>query len=289
MNLDIDGLTVIAGRNGTGKSTVLGSIFHMLGPSENIDDGGPGRTTEPSILTYEGGKGTITSTSRHDAPNGMFQDLPGAILYDTPHIIDGALDDPSTPRGRLASLLRTECPDIGDRTRSCKGCDAFMRYIEDLVPGRMWYDADDGCFMYSEDGGGTIRARDLPDGMKPFCIIRTLVEQGRIEQDSVVLLDRPEQCLHPDWQVRMAQTIASLRKNIGCRIVLTTDSPLLLRGIQAYAAVMDESIHHYLMERGEAGRIRCIDLGPDPGRIYDEMADAFELAENLYYRDRDER
>ena len=147
-----------------------------------------------------------------------------------------------------------------------------MRCIGDLVPGRMWYDADDGCFTYSEDGGETIRARDLPDGMKPFCIIRTLVEQGWIEKDSVVLLDRPEQCLHPDWQMRMAQTIVSLRRDMGCRLVLTTDSPLLLREIQAYAAMMNENIHHYLMERDETGQIRYVDLGTDPERIYDEMA-----------------
>ena len=41
MSLNIDGLTVIAGRNGTGKSTVLRAIHHMLGPSENVDDSGP--------------------------------------------------------------------------------------------------------------------------------------------------------------------------------------------------------------------------------------------------------
>ena len=376
MSLDIDGLTVIAGQNSTGKSTILKTIYCMLDPSADfakkrdeeamktvssllmktilrkvpgmfsLDDSlidkyisdletqdlssserqslesvkslrsgamdadfhthlvgwdiesefgrvgqfrSRNRASDSSVIVTHNGKERIfTATSQQISWKGPFEDLPDVIYYDTPFIVDEPLGRSIFPthRGRLASLIRTERdPNIVERMLSDKRLEAFERCVSEIVPGRMRYDPKNDSMEYTENGDDPLDARNLAAGMKLFSIIRMLIESGRITQDTVVILDEPEIHLHPAWQVVLARAILSLHSSIGCRIVLTTHSPLLLRAIQAYSDLERSSVRYYYLERDSTGNTVCEDLGSNPERVFDSMADAFELVENLYYRD----
>lgn len=220
--------------------------------------------------------------------DGPFMDLPNAIYYDTPFIIDEAIAPSVRPthRGRLSSILRNEGnSSLLEQMITDSRLDDFERAVERIVPGRITYDPKDGSMQYRENGSEPIDAKNLAAGMKVFSIMRMLIESGRINQDTVVMMDEPEIHLHPAWQVTLASMIMALRRGVGCRILLTTHSPLLLRAIEAYSDIESERVRYYLMERDGAGSLVCIDMHDDPERAYRSMADAYDLVENLYYRD----
>lgn len=376
MDIDLDGITVIAGQNSTGKSTVLKTIYCMLEPSMDFAmkrDQEAMKTLEPLLrssflnnvpgmfrfdvtlldtyisdlenkrlsaserdvlnsvkalrsgsmndtlhsylvgwciesefgridqfrsigrgadafvrLSHNGIDRRFTATERDVRWDGPYTDLPSVIYYDTPFILDEppAQSPHPTHRGRLSTMIREDRDSsILDKIISDRRLESFERMIEDIVPGRISFDSKSHSIQYIENGFEPLEVKNLAAGMKVFSIIRLLIEVGRINQDTLIILDEPEIHLHPAWQVTLARTLVALRRGVGCKLLLTTHSPLLLRAIQAYSEIEGEVTRYYLMQRNGSGSIQCIDMYNNPERAYDSMADAYDRVDDLYYMD----
>ena len=86
----------------------------------------------------------------------------------------------------------------------------------------------------------------------------------------------------------LAEALVILNKSVGCRILMTTHSPLLLRSLQAYSRMHGQDIRYYLLDRdservGERTDITFRDLGSDPEKVYRTMSEAFDRAQDLFY------
>ena len=378
MSLDLDGITVITGLNGTGKSTILKTIYSILESSdlENRKDlesyfalvpilrrkdpdilkKSPYRGLESlqfyldSLRTYNdlspdekevvdyterliSGKeddsfhrsvlisnlrsefvtlsqfssdGTdglsrvivehLGEERRLDVSNdnlgwhGEYKDLPGVAYYDTPFILDGLAG--AYTDGHRASISQMVISNrnhgIVAGTISDRRLEDFDRCIASVLPGDVVYDKNRGALDYVQPGKKTLGIRNLAAGMKVFAILRKLIENGYITEDFVMLLDEPEIHLHPQWQVVLAEALVILNKSVGCRILMTTHSPLLLRSLQAYSQIYGRDIRYYLLDRdservGERTDITFRDLGSDPEKAYKTMSEAFNRAQDLFY------
>ena len=61
-----------------------------------------------------------------------------------------------------------------------------------------------------------------------------LIEKARIDRNSIVFIDEPEINLHPEWQVKMAETLYGLARE-GVSIVIATHSIDILKRLEIYA------------------------------------------------------
>lgn len=62
---------------------------------------------------------------------------------------------------------------------------------------------------------------------------------AHLEEGSLVLIDEPENSLHPEWQIRYIEMLeAVLREHAGCQYIITTHSPLVLSGAASTAPLM---------------------------------------------------
>ncbi|HFI0350671.1 TPA: AAA family ATPase, partial [Streptococcus suis] len=79
-------------------------------------------------------------------------------------------------------------------------------------------DENDSGIKYSynrsSDDEDTLSIDNLSSGMKTFYLLKTLLENGTIEQNSPVILDEPEVHLHPEWQLVLAEIIVLLQKQL---------------------------------------------------------------------------
>lgn len=103
--------------------------------------------------------------------------------------------------------------------------------IDAVLPGEFAF--SDGDRFYICDNV-KLKSANLATGSKMFSIIKMLLENGEIDDSTLLVLDEPEAHLHPKWQNMFAELIVLLVKEIRCNILLTTHSSNFMLAIDAY-------------------------------------------------------
>lgn len=80
-----------------------------------------------------------------------------------------------------------------------------------------------------------IDIRNLAMGAKMFAMLKTLLENGSIKENTVLILDEPEVHLHPEWQNILAELLVLLQYQMGVTVLLTTHSSQFLMAIETFA------------------------------------------------------
>lgn len=78
--------------------------------------------------------------------------------------------------------------------------------------------------------------RNISSGMKPFLILKTLLNKGVFKRGGVLIFEEPEVHLYPEWQLCLAEILVLLQAKLGVSIVLNTHSPYFINAVEVYAA-----------------------------------------------------
>lgn len=126
----------------------------------------------------------------------------------------------------------------------------------------------------------------LSSGMKTFYLIKRLIDNGSIVQNTTLILDEPEVHLHPDWQVSLAEIIVLLQKEMGLHILINTHSPYFLRAIEVYSQkyAIAPCVKYYLSYNEEdVSKIKDVTL--DISKIYKVLSKPLQRIEDEAYND----
>lgn len=207
-----------------------------------------------------------------------------AVFIDNPFIIDQTEDDVfrssyyvsdrlnsdssispigiTTHNDHLESLLRTTANvNFFDDMEFKKKYHSVFEKINQIVPGE-FQRTSTGAFYV--DDGAKLSVQNLATGSKLFFILKILMMNGYLNNETLLILDEPESHLHPEWINKFAEILIVLIKEIGIHVVLTTHSPNLLLALNVYSKdyeVSDYS-HFYLAKTGEKdwhSELKCID------------------------------
>lgn len=88
----------------------------------------------------------------------------------------------------------------------------------------------------SDEFSEGIPVESLSMGLKSFALLRLMLERGVLQDEDVLVLDEPENHLHPSWQLVYAEIIVLLQKIFRLTVLLTTHSPYFLDAIRLYSA-----------------------------------------------------
>jgi predicted ATPase len=157
--------------------------------------------------------------------------------------------------------------------------------IHDVVNGEFKQIDDD--LMFQEDGLSIpLGMFNISTGMKPFLIIKRLLEAGEIKEQGILVFDEPEIHLHPDWQLKYAELLVLLQKEFKLNILLTTHSPYFLNAIEVYSKKNNIANHcnYYLTDiQGDICTIKEVTENLD--LIYQKLAEPFQELENFRYKE----
>lgn len=136
-----------------------------------------------------------------------------------------------------------------------------------------------GAFMFHEDGMDTpIAMGNVASGMKTPLIIKKLIENGSLSEGSILLIDEPETNLHPEWQVKLAEILVLLYKEIGIKILINSHSPYFIRAIEVMMANhgVKMSGKYYLMKEATSNKYVAKDVTETTEEIYKELYNPLE-------------
>lgn len=115
-----------------------------------------------------------------------------------------------------------------------------------------------GELVYSSSGEMKYRERDIKEeiyseniasGLKNILLIQKMLSSGFIEESTLLLIDEPEVNLHPEWQVKFAEILVLIYKQLKTKIILNTHSPYFMRAIECKLAeyeIADKGKYYYM-------------------------------------------
>lgn len=116
----------------------------------------------------------------------------------------------------------------------------------------------------------TLSYPELNSGILPFMHIKKLLNYSYLKKGDVILIDDAEKNLHPKWQINFAVVLYEFMKATGVKVLLSTHSPYLVEALE----VLDSSAHFYLIDNS-----KCVDVSEDNWKIYHGMATPLKAME----------
>ncbi len=127
----------------------------------------------------------------------------------------------------------------------------LINEINKIIPGKFKFDKD---VKYSENNI-TINSTSLAAGLQEVGIIKILLEKSIIDSNSLMILDEPENHLHPKLQMDFAKVLIRIVKELELTLLITTHSPYMIQALNVYAKNynIEDKTNFYIAIRDEKG------------------------------------
>lgn len=146
-----------------------------------------------------------------------------------------------------------------------------------IIDGKFAFDPNSGSLKFQRNEV-SFPVMNVASGIKSFGVIQMLLENGIISNNRLLEWDEPENHMHPEWQLNLAEVMIQLTK-AGYPILITTHSPYFLQALRYFAAMYDveKFVDYYLAEPAKDNAATCV-----VREVTDTLNDVFiTLAEPL--------
>ncbi|MDR2170607.1 MAG: AAA family ATPase [Planctomycetaceae bacterium] len=308
--IELQGITVIAGNNDTGKSTfgkALYCTFNSFMELNDVMQHDSEDEIKKKIISNNFGKefayqfvhvnylseeSTVKLTIKGNSINVNFNKKRCSSFENNIGLVHNAfyIDSYRTsithPRESLHRVL------LHSKNKESE----IQEVVTEKKLNKVWSALNsivDGNFEQKEYGQLGYRYKDLNEslelvnvsaGMKSFLILKRLLENHAIQEEDVLILDEPEIHLHPEWQIQFAKALVLLQKAFNLTILLTTYSPYFMRAIEVFS--IKEKITdccNYYVTADKDGFCSVENVTEDTDCIYQSLAKPFQSLENILY------
>lgn len=306
----LDGLTVIAGENDTGKSTVGKVLYSMIKTikfSSNMNG-----SVETKNLYCDRFNRYIKNLFK----NQISQDGTIEFCYDeevfTVEIQNdrclefGASEDYLNKSPKMTSPLMIETPYIWNLipslktisnlesqntevdfevletlsnlyfalTTKLKDDDKIRIDVESIINGA-FNENGLGDFVFQKKGKN-IELVNVAMGIKYFGILQVLSDKGHFYDQQILILDEPEVHLHPKWQLELAKVIVSLVKK-GIKTVVNSHSPYMIEALQKYSDLehLSHKCNYYIAQDQKIDKIEGSN-SQTLSEIFEKLSEPFD-------------
>ena len=274
-DVKLDGLTVIAGENDTGKSTV-GKMLFILARTFTFYKYGNKERTSNQILNWLikqifkdriinkdsfcklEGEEFFVECFKINVENKKFLD---ALFIETPFVLN-MFDTFKTIQPFIASQnpldIYIDYPYVAwdlflksynkSQFKPTLKTDDLLDFTKNTVNGFWIFDEEKKEWRFVKDRK-SFQINNVAMGIKQFGIIEILLKNGYISKNRILIIDEPEVHLHPKWQIEYAKLIVELvKRNI--KVLITSHSPYFLEALDIFSQKTNINTNFYFAEDG---------------------------------------
>ena len=154
--------------------------------------------------------------------------------------------------------------------------------IMDITGGRFLKDDKNIIFIASEK---EFLMKNTSSGIKQLGIIQMLLNNRKLSENSFLIMDEPEVNLHPEWQVKFAEIIILLAKELNITIYINTHSPLFIEAMRTYAkkyGILDDTAFYLTIESDIKNKFTFEKISSDELHIiYNTLGKPYELLSKI--------
>ena len=121
-------------------------------------------------------------------------------------------------------------------------------------------------------------------GIKQIGVVQLLLMNNKLVENSYLIIDEPEVNLHPEWQIKFAEILVLLVKELDIKLYLNSHSPMFIEAISLYSEYYDllEDTNFYLTEKQENDKFNFIKIDPkDMGAVYENLTKPYDELDKL--------
>ena len=293
-HLALDGVTIMVGRNNTGKSFISRSLFLMI-KGINMDETSfkkelIGEEFDMSFLAggvtgngshmglYDGDEELCSLAKDKALINRNKGPIKEVIYCDNPLFLNEtthcSLGEHNHKRELYNMLVET------NKVEGKENDDEEIFVLFDKVFKGDLSVKDGKEFIYLHEGNHALSMFNTPNGIKAFLIIKTLLQNNYLNEGALVILDEPEIYFHPDWQLRYAQIIAMISQKNKVRFLISTGSIYFLEALEYYTKLYQVNTHFYLSDTTEEGSV-FRNVTYNVGDLYESLLEPYDSLDLL--------
>lgn len=108
--------------------------------------------------------------------------------------------------------------------------------ISKLIGGEMYFDPKHREFYFKDTSiDEPIKMANVASGVKSLSMVHKLLQNGWLDELSILIIDEPENHLHPSWQIEFARFLVSLNAESNIKILITSHSPYFIEAIDVFS------------------------------------------------------
>lgn len=243
-DIDISRINVVGGVNSSGKSTVSKLLYCYL--KSQIDD-----ESFDYLIDSEG------LSDLNDSDISFESDLtPSEIFYiDNISVLD--LKDMEILRVDHIIHMKESLEDENEKSSS-----GILSKVQDIIKTDSYDSA----------------------GIKEIGIIQILLQNNKLKEGSFLIIDEPESSLHPEWEIKYAEVLVLLAKELNIHIYLNSHSPMFIEAVSLYSQYYDliDETNFYLTEKQENGKYNFKKISPENmGEVYENLTRPYDELDKI--------
>lgn len=153
--------------------------------------------------------------------------------------------------------------------------------ISKLIKGK--FESKNNRFSFVTSNGNKSNMDNTSSGIKQIGIIQILLANRKLKENSFLIIDEPEVNLHPEWQIKLAEILILLSKELNIHIYINSHSPMFIEAMSLYSekyGLLDDT-NFYLTEQQNIGfSFKHID-SKDMGAVYENLTSPYDELDKL--------
>ena len=157
-------------------------------------------------------------------------------------------------------------------------CESFLKIISDLINGK--FKTKDGKVVF-EHSTGIYQVSNMASGIKSFGLLQKLAENARLNKGNLLIIDEPENHLHPEWQLQFARLIVDLVKSLDVKILINSHSPYMIEALKVYSDKDIRQQTNFYYNETTNKTVVVNDVTYDLSDVFEKLSEPFKTLEKI--------
>ncbi|KHD05994.1 hypothetical protein PN36_07960 [Candidatus Thiomargarita nelsonii] len=125
----------------------------------------------------------------------------------------------------------------------------------------------------------SILLTNVAAGIKYFGLFQRLAENNQLKADQLLIIDEPENHLHPEWQLLLAKLIVNLVNQHKVYVLVNSHSPYMIEALKVYSDMSIKGQTHFYLNKLTNKGIEVKEVTEDLSSLFEALSLPFQKLE----------